>query len=181
MSLEKTLIKANLYPVPDIKVPQELRDFILSWHESGKPFLLLHGDYGSYKTISVKQFGASLLEDVDEEDALGHVFYVFHADFDRKFFEEYKEVLYSTKLLIIDDLLKEGKCLVELFSVINYRLNRYKKTILTTNLYPDPALYRGSVLGKIFSLFLDPNLSSLFDCSPFATRNNPFKGGSSWF
>jgi len=177
---EMVLRETGLYPVPDIQVPEELVRVAKDWLKSRKPFLLLHGDFGSYKTTLAKKIAVNFVK--NPEYAIWQAFFVFHPKLDREFYVENEKVLLKTRLLVIDDFMKEGRCLTELFYVIEERKNEMRRTILTTNLSPDPDLYKDSPIGKIFSRMTDPNFSVVYNCTPFRTRNpHQFKeGGMIW-
>jgi len=184
---EIILHETGLHPVPEFRVPKELMRVAKNWIESRKPFLLLHGDFGSYKTTLAKHtavlFFLKKTKNVpwiieNPRNAIWICFFVFHPKLTREFFVENEEVFLRTRLLIIDDFVKEGKCLIELFYVIEERKNAMLRTILTTNLNPEPDLYKDNLIGKIFSRMIDPNFSVVYNCSPFRTRNpHSFKGG----
>jgi len=165
--MQEILTKLGLEDIPPVKVPKRLSQALKEFMLSNKRFLVLYGPTGTFKTTAVKQFlyayaKSKLLKsgEVSVYDCL----FVRFVDLPSLWHED-EEVLFKTKLLVIDDLVLSGfpdSFFIKLFSLIDHRYTKDLKTIITTN-HDLKGFLSGEVnfYQRIASRLCDENLSML--------------------
>ncbi len=183
--MEKILIELGLEDVPEIKVPERLISALKEFELSHERFLVLWGPPGTYKTTAVKQYLKALAEKKYAQNGKVRSYdikFVRFVDMP-KIWKKEEEVFYRTEILAIDDLVLSpdlpGKFLMELFSLIDHRYTKPRKTIITTN-HDLTSLLKGEISfqQRIASRLCDANLSKrVFTKVSYRTPNKP--GGDS--
>ncbi len=165
--MQEILAQLGLEDIPPVEVPKNLSQAIKKFMSSNKRFLVIYGPTGTFKTTAVKKYLYAYAKNKLVKYGKVSVFdcmFVRFVDLP-KVWQEDEEALYRTKLLAIDDLVFSGFSegfWIKLFSLIDHRYTKDRKTIITTNhdlthfLEGEVSFYQ-----RIASRLCDENLSTL--------------------
>ncbi len=159
---EKVYEKFNMSPRENMKSILALsKNFIKTFDEKNDLNLLLWGPTGQGKTFLLNCIAAELIN----KDALviyQTAYEILKTIEDRKFkniYDDKYNLYFESDLLIVDDLGIEfvnSFTTSEIFNIINTRLLRGKKTLISTNLSPKELseTYTDRVFSRVFQKFV---------------------------
>jgi len=159
---DKTYEKFNMSPRENMKnILSIAKNYIKSFNEKNDLNLLLWGPTGQGKTFLLNCIAKEII-DTDAIVIYQTAYEILKTIEDRKFRnknEEKYDLYFEADLLIVDDLgieLVNSFSNSEIFNIINTRLLRGKKTLISTNLSPKELsnTYTDRVFSRVFQKFV---------------------------